>query len=99
MMEAVGEIAKEMLPTARAAEMVLAAVEAGKLYETTHPVFVDGVVRYDLEEAPAAWGKLSPRSVPSLDPALAETVLAPVRHLAVYGSEVGRPCDCLFCGD
>ncbi|WP_063059552.1 SDR family oxidoreductase [Nocardia sienata] len=38
MMEAVGEMAKEMLPTARAAEIVLAAVEAGKLYETTHPV-------------------------------------------------------------
>ncbi|MEV3963517.1 SDR family NAD(P)-dependent oxidoreductase [Nocardia sp. NPDC050193] len=38
MMEAVGEMAKQMLPTARAAEIVLAAVEAGKLYETTHPV-------------------------------------------------------------
>ncbi|MEV0106309.1 SDR family NAD(P)-dependent oxidoreductase [Nocardia sp. NPDC050799] len=38
MREAVGEMAKEMLPTARAAEIVLAAVEAGKLYETTHPV-------------------------------------------------------------
>lgn len=38
MMEAVGEMAKEMLPPARAAEIVLAAVEAGKLYETTHPV-------------------------------------------------------------
>ncbi|MFI6312134.1 SDR family oxidoreductase [Nocardia fusca] len=38
MREAVGEMAKEMLPTARAAEIILAAVEAGKLYETTHPV-------------------------------------------------------------
>ncbi|MGW4068766.1 hypothetical protein [Nocardia grenadensis] len=27
-----------MLPPTRAAEVVLAAVEAGKLYETTHPV-------------------------------------------------------------
>ncbi|WP_063039865.1 SDR family oxidoreductase [Nocardia grenadensis] len=38
MMAAVGEMAKEMLPPTRAAEIVLAAVEAGKLYETTHPV-------------------------------------------------------------
>jgi short-subunit dehydrogenase len=38
MREAVGEMAKEMLSTARAAEIILAAVEAGKLYETTHPV-------------------------------------------------------------
>jgi hypothetical protein len=60
-------------------------------------LFVDAVVRYDIEETPAAWGKLSPRSAPPLDPGVAETVLAPVRHLAVYGSEVGRPCDCLFC--
>ncbi|MEU1527242.1 hypothetical protein ABZ413_34140 [Nocardia rhamnosiphila] len=62
-------------------------------------LFVDAVVRYDIEEVPAAWGKPSPRSAPPLDPAVAQTVLAPVRHLAVYGSEVGRPCDCLFCGD
>ncbi|GGL38202.1 SDR family oxidoreductase [Nocardia jinanensis] len=38
MMEAVAEMAKEILPTAQAAEIILAAVEAGKLYETTHPL-------------------------------------------------------------
>lgn len=37
MMAAVTEMAKEMLPTARAAEIILAAVEDGKLYATTHP--------------------------------------------------------------
>lgn len=37
MMEAVAEMAKEMIPAPRAAEIILDAVEAGKLYETTHP--------------------------------------------------------------
>lgn len=37
MMEAITEMAKETLPAERAAEIILAAVEAGKLYETTHP--------------------------------------------------------------
>jgi NAD(P)-dependent dehydrogenase (short-subunit alcohol dehydrogenase family) len=37
MMEAITEMSKEMLPAARAAQIILDAVEAGKLYETTHP--------------------------------------------------------------
>lgn len=37
MMAAITEMAKETLPPARAAEIILAAVEAGKMYETTHP--------------------------------------------------------------
>lgn len=37
MMEAVAEMAKEMIPAPRAAEIILGAVESGKLYETTHP--------------------------------------------------------------
>ncbi|WP_280398411.1 SDR family oxidoreductase [Nocardia carnea] len=37
MMEAVADMAKEMLPAPQAAEIILAAVESGKLYETTHP--------------------------------------------------------------
>ncbi|WP_024805780.1 SDR family oxidoreductase [Nocardia sp. BMG51109] len=37
MMEAITEMAEEALPTARAAEIILDAVESGKLYETTHP--------------------------------------------------------------
>ncbi|WP_459547398.1 SDR family oxidoreductase [Nocardia sp. X0981] len=37
MMEAITEMARETLPAERAAEIIIAAVEAGKLYETTHP--------------------------------------------------------------
>ncbi|NNH68279.1 SDR family NAD(P)-dependent oxidoreductase [Nocardia uniformis] len=37
MMEAVTEMAKETVPAARAAEVIIAAVESGKLYATTHP--------------------------------------------------------------
>lgn len=37
MMEGIREMTKEMLPTEEAAEIILDAVEVGKLYETTHP--------------------------------------------------------------
>ncbi|NKY60009.1 SDR family oxidoreductase [Nocardia flavorosea] len=37
MMAGVAEMAKEMIPAPRAAEIILGAVESGKLYETTHP--------------------------------------------------------------
>jgi len=37
MMEEVREMTKQMIPTDEAAEIILSAVEAGKLYETTHP--------------------------------------------------------------
>ncbi|MGW1741527.1 hypothetical protein ACWCPQ_22290 [Nocardia sp. NPDC001965] len=60
-------------------------------------LFIDGRARYDIERVPAAWGRLAPGSAPGLDPAVTETVLAPIRHLGVYGSEVGRPCDDPFC--
>ncbi|WP_328398018.1 SDR family oxidoreductase [Nocardia sp. NBC_00416] len=38
MMDAIAEMAKDIVPTGRAAEIILAAVESGKLYATTHPV-------------------------------------------------------------
>ncbi|WP_327150271.1 hypothetical protein [Nocardia sp. NBC_01329] len=60
-------------------------------------LFIDGVARYDIERVPAGWGRLAPWSAPGLDPAVAESALAPIRHLGVYGSEVGRPCDDPFC--
>lgn len=37
MMEAIAEMTKEMVPAPQAAETILAAVESGKLYDTTHP--------------------------------------------------------------
>ncbi|WP_459547396.1 hypothetical protein [Nocardia sp. X0981] len=60
-------------------------------------LFVDGAVRYDLEEIPAAWGRPRVGSAPMLAPAIAAAVLAPIAHLVVYGSEVGQPCDDPFC--
>lgn len=60
-------------------------------------LFVDGVVRYDIEQAPSSWGRLSIGSAPVLDPATADRILMPLRDLTVYGGEVGRPCDGDFC--
>lgn len=60
-------------------------------------LFVDGAVRYDLDETPAAWGRPGVRSAPMLDSATAAAVLTPVAHLAAYGSEAGQPCDDPFC--
>ncbi|MGW6336391.1 SDR family oxidoreductase [Nocardia rhamnosiphila] len=41
MREAITDMAKEMVSAARAAEIILAAVESGKLYETTHPTMAN----------------------------------------------------------
>jgi hypothetical protein len=62
-------------------------------------LFIDGVVRYDIEKTPPSWGRLHPGTAPPLDSAIADMVLAPIRHLLAYGSEVGRPCDNPFCCD
>ncbi|MFI5718105.1 hypothetical protein [Nocardia sp. NPDC051750] len=60
-------------------------------------LFIDGVVRGDLTAVPAGWGKLDMWAAPTLEPALVAAVLAPVAGFAVYGSEVGQPCDGPFC--
>ncbi|MGW0182678.1 hypothetical protein [Nocardia sp. NPDC003345] len=59
-------------------------------------LFIDGVARYDVDQAPPNWGRPSAVTAP-LDAKTADAVLAPVRHLGTYGSEVGRPCDDPFC--
>ena len=62
-----------------------------------HPLwtlFIDGQARYDLDDVPPAWGKLSPTAAPVLD---TDDALAPVQNFIAYGSEVGRPCDNPFC--
>ncbi|XVQ14108.1 hypothetical protein ACQP1W_16675 [Spirillospora sp. CA-255316] len=67
-----------------------------------HPLwtlFVDGVRRFDINDAPAAWGRQPDPSAPLLEARTARVVLEPVEHLAAYGSEVGDPCDGLFCCD
>lgn len=66
-----------------------------------HPLwtlFIDGnTTRFDLDDLPPAWGKPLDPSAPLLETHLARMVLAPIRDLAVYGSEVGDPCDDLVC--
>jgi hypothetical protein len=65
-----------------------------------HPLWtliVDGQRRFDLDDVPPTWGKVSGESVPRLSPDEAEEALGPVREWRAYGSEVGRPCDNPFC--
>ncbi|MFI2558887.1 hypothetical protein [Nocardia farcinica] len=59
-------------------------------------VFVDGAARYDMNDLPAGWGR--PLTVSTvLEAATASAILAVVEPFAVYGSEVGAPCDDPFC--
>lgn len=65
-----------------------------------HPLwtlFVDGERRFDVDDAPPAWGRPADPSLPRLDGELVGEVLAPVEGLIAYGSEVGQPCDNPFC--
>lgn len=65
-----------------------------------HPLwtlFINGAPRFDIDDTPPTWGRPSDRSAPPLDPDAVERVLAPVRHLVAYGSEVGDPCDDPVC--
>jgi hypothetical protein len=65
-----------------------------------HPLWtllVDGVRRFDLDDAPAAWGNPAERSLPPLEATAIEAALAPVKDFTAYGSEVGQPCTNPFC--
>lgn len=65
-----------------------------------HPMwtlFVDGEMRFDLDDLPPAWGGPADRSAPPMDANTAQEVLAPLRDLVAYGSEVDQPCDDPFC--
>ncbi|MGW5649089.1 hypothetical protein ACWEV3_42825 [Saccharopolyspora sp. NPDC003752] len=65
-----------------------------------HPLwtlFVDGDRRFDIDDTPPTWGKPLDKTAPPLDAAAAEEVLAPIRDFVAYGSEVGAPCDNMFC--
>jgi hypothetical protein len=64
-----------------------------------HPLwtlFIDGRARYDIDDAPPAWGPL-PAAAPALDAGDARDALAPVADLIAYGSEAGHPCDNPYC--
>ncbi|MFC8531977.1 hypothetical protein [Nocardia sp. NPDC057227] len=61
-----------------------------------YTLFVDGEVRFDFTEVPEAW--LGFRAgLRRVNRWSARRALAPLREFAVYGSEVGRPCDDPFC--
>jgi hypothetical protein len=65
-----------------------------------HPLWtllVDGQRRFDLDDAPPPWGRPADPSLPSMAAGDAEQVLEPVKAFIAYGSEVGQPCDNLFC--
>jgi hypothetical protein len=64
-----------------------------------HPLwtlFVDGVRRFDVDDAPAAWGNPSNPAI-LLEAAEANEAVTPVRDYVSYGSEAGLPCDNPFC--
>lgn len=64
-----------------------------------HPLwtlFVDGQRRFDVDDAPPAWGEPSRLAV-LLEPGQADAALAPVLTFEAYGSETGQPCDNPFC--
>ncbi len=65
-----------------------------------HPLwtlFVGGECRFDLEDTPAVWGVVLGDDLPTLPASTAAAVLAPVKELVAYGSEVGEPCDDPYC--
>jgi hypothetical protein len=62
-----------------------------------HPMwtlFVGGVRRFDIDDTPAGWGRPTEAAPPDYD---VYDALAPVAGYVAYGSEVGQPCDNLFC--
>jgi hypothetical protein len=64
-----------------------------------HPLwtlFVDGKRRFDVDDAPAAWGEPSRLAV-LLETSEATDALAPVLRFEAYGSETGQPCENPFC--
>lgn len=60
-------------------------------------LFVDGVVRFDIDDVPSTWGQPLDRSAPTLESGIAKEILAPIEGFVAYGSEVGQPCDNPFC--
>ncbi|WP_439679724.1 hypothetical protein [Embleya sp. MST-111070] len=65
-----------------------------------HPMFtlfVDGARRFDFDDSPPYWDLWAEPTVPPLPAEAVEAALAPVRDFVAYGSEVGRPCDNVFC--
>lgn len=67
-----------------------------------HPIytlFVNGARRFDIDVdgIPPTWGATPDRTAPSLEDQVAREILAPIENFVAYGSEVGQPCDNMFC--
>lgn len=65
-----------------------------------HPLwtlFVDGQQRFDVDDAPATWGKPADSQRPCLTVEESTAALSPISTLVAYGSEVGQACDNPFC--
>jgi hypothetical protein len=65
-----------------------------------HPLwtlFVDGRPYCDLDDLPAGWSEVAGPPAPMLRAPELREALTPVAGYLAYGSEVGRPCDNMFC--
>lgn len=65
-----------------------------------HPLwtlFINGESRFDVDDPPASWGHPASDALPALSESDAAAALRGLKGLTAYGSEVGRPCDNLFC--
>jgi len=64
-----------------------------------HPLwtlFVGGERRFDIDDTPRAWGQPADQGLP-LTESQVEEALRDITAFVAYGSEVGQPCDNLFC--
>ncbi|MCM6778412.1 hypothetical protein NDR87_32950 [Nocardia sp. CDC159] len=66
-----------------------------------HPIwtlFVDAERRFDIDidQAPS-WRTEAEESAPVWENHIVQRILSPIQNFVAYGSEVGKPCDNLFC--
>lgn len=62
-----------------------------------HTLFIDGACAGDLDDLPGGWHLDGDSEGEPLAPQQRQEVLALMRGLGPYGSEVGQPCDGNFC--
>lgn len=65
-----------------------------------HPLytlFVGDERRFDLDDLPESWRRANGSGGPRLSAEEEEEATSAIREWIAYGSEVGRPCDNLFC--
>ena len=65
-----------------------------------HPLwtlFVNGVRRFDIDDTSPTWGNPCTPYAPLLEARTGQAILTHIQRFVAYGSEVGEPCDNLFC--